>query len=350
MAFQTGRNKVVSYKVESVFNTPVTGGSGYQFRFNAGGGLNLNRPPILPGEVRSDGQTAMGRLGSKSVTGGYSADMSVGTFDPLFEALFRSTWVAATVITEATASLTSITTTTSTIVSGAGSWLTAGVRVGDVVRLTNHSTSSNNNINLQVTGVTASTITVFGTPLTLNATPDTSFTLTILKKLSQSSSLTRRSFTFDEYNADLDLSKVASGVRVSSVRFVGGPDSMATVEFGLVGADMTPLASGSSPSLTSPTLTTSIGLTWLDASIRLGSSARTSLTSFDLTLDLTAKGLPVIGSTTTPDVFENPMTAAGSVTSAVSDLADFTAFTAETEFEFAALLVEPESEDRKSVV
>lgn len=40
-------------------------------------------------EFRSDGQTALARLGLKSGTGGYQGQMSVGTYDPLFEALLR---------------------------------------------------------------------------------------------------------------------------------------------------------------------------------------------------------------------------------------------------------------------
>ena len=42
-----------------------------------------------------------------------------------------------------------ITTTTSTIVAAAGSWITAGVRVGDIVTLTGHSTAANNSLRLR---------------------------------------------------------------------------------------------------------------------------------------------------------------------------------------------------------
>lgn len=343
--FQTGQNTSVRFKTETTIGVAVTGSGGYEFRKNAGGGLELTRATITPGEVRADGKSPQSRLGSKSVKGTFSADLSVGTFDPLLEAIMRGTWSTATTITQATASLTSITTDATSIVATDGSWLTAGMRVGDVFRLTNHSTTANNNRNLRVAAVTTLTLSVVET-LTTNAVADTSFEVTRAKKLTQPSVPVRRTFTVEEYNQDIDLSKVASGMRVSSMKVTGQPDGNAVVEFGLVGIDLTNLASGSSPSLTSPTLTSTIALTWLDASIKVGSADRTNLTAFEFTLDLSAATLPVIGSSTSPDVFEANAKLSGSVTYALQDFTDFAAFIAETEFEFHALLVEPESEPK----
>lgn len=354
MANQTGHNILVAYKAEGTFNVAATGAGATVFRPNAGGSLKLARALIKPNEIRADGKTPMGRLGSKSVSGSYQADLSNGTFDPLFEAVFRSTYVAAVAITQAT--MTSITTQAgppSTITAAAGSWLTQGVRVGDVVRLSGHSTAANNAKNLRVIAVTALIITVAEALIT-DAVADATFTLTIQKKLIQGASPTRRSFTFEEYNADLDLSKIATGCRVSSLKFTGQPDQMAIVEFGVVGADLTPLATGTSPTFTSPTLTSTVGLTWLDATIRAGAllssgTDRTNLTAFELTLDMSAKGLPVIGSNVTPDVFENNLEMSGSISMTLQDFTEFTNFTSETEFEFMALLVEPEAEPKDNI-
>ncbi len=350
MPHQTGHNILVAFKAESVFNTAVSGAGGTQFRPNPGGSLRLSRATIQSNEVRSDGKTSMGRLGSKSVAGSYSADLSVGSFDALLEAVLQSTYVAAVAITQAT--MTSITTQAgppSTITAAAGSWLTQGVRVGDIVRLTNHSTVANNNRNLRVTAVTATVITV-AESLSTDAVADNSFTLTVLKKLKQHTTTpTRRSFTFEEYNADLDLSKIATGCRISSMKITGQPDGMAIVEFGIVGADLTPLATGTSPTFSSPTLSTSIGLTWLDASIRVGASDRVNLTSFEFTLDLGIQTLPVIGSNVTPDAFENNAKITGSMSMTLQDFTDFTSYTSETEFEFLGLLVEPESEPKDCI-
>lgn len=349
MANQTGHNLLVAYKAESTFNTPASGAGGTIFRPNAGPGLKLARPSVRSNEIRADGKTSMGRLGSKSVAGSYSADLSVGTFDPLLEAIFRGTYVPAVAITFAT--MTSITTQAgppSTITAAAGSWITQGVRVGDVIRLSGHSTAANNSKNLRVTAVTALILTVADALIT-DAGADTTGTLTIQKKLTQPSTPTRRSFTFEEYNSDIDLTKIATGCRISSLKMTGGPDAMALAEFGIVGADLAPLSSGSSPTFSSPTLSGSIGLTWIDALIRIGGADRLNLTAFELMMDMSAKGLPVIGSVVTPDVFENNLDVSGSFTTTVQDLIDFTNYATEIEFEFMALLVEPEAEPKDNI-
>lgn len=351
MAFQTGRNILVAYKAETTFNTPpgvVTGAN--RFRPNSSSGLKLAMAEIAPGEIRSDGQTSMPRLGSRSVSGSYVGDLSVGTFDPLIEAALRGTWVAAVVLTQATGtSLTATAGPPGTLVRAAGSWITDGVRVGDVVRANiTGGPAGNNNRNLRVTGVSALTLTVAET-LIVDATPRTTYTVTISKKIFQPATPVRRSFTFEEYDQDVDLTEQVTGARISSLKISGGPDAMCLIEFGIVGADLNPLSSGASPFYTSPTLTTSIALTLVDATIRFGGADIVVLTAFEVTYDLTAKTLPVIGSVVTPDVFENPSVVAGSVSAVRSDLTALTRLKAETELELHVLAVEPESEPKDFV-
>jgi hypothetical protein len=343
--YQTGRNVLVAFKAESAFNTPPSAGSAFRFRPNASSGLKLSRALIAPNEIRADGQTSMARLGSKSVGGSYVGDLSLGTFDPLLEAVLRGTWVAAVAGTQATGGLTSVTTTANAVVASAGSWITAGFRVGDVVRFTNLSDAANNNKNLRVTGVTASNLSVAET-LVINAVADSAFNFTIAKKLFQPATPVRRSFTFEEYDADVDLTEQVTGARISSVKISGQPDGMCLIEFGIVGADLIPLATGASPFFTSPTLTTSIALTLADATIRYGGADIATLTSFEVTFDLTAKTQPVIGSIVTPDIFENPAAVSGSVSGIRSDFTNLTRFTSETELELQVLMVEPESEPK----
>lgn len=347
MPYQTGRNLTVAFGLESVFNTPPGAGVGKRFRLNGGGGLQLGMAVINPNEIRSDGMTSMGRYGSRSVTGGYPADLSVGTFDDLIQAAVRGTWVAAVTLTQATGtSLTATAGPPGTLVRAAGSWITDGVRVGDVIRPNiTGGPAGNNNRNLRVVGVTALTLTVAET-LTVDATPRTTYTVIIAKKISQPAVPVRRSFTFEEYENEVDLTGQFTGCRISSMHIVGQPDGMATIEFGIVGANMIPLTTGTSPFFTAPILTTSIGLVMADASIRYGGADIASLTAFDLTYDLRAAGQPVIGANITPDVFDNPATVSGSISGIRQDFTNITRALAETELELQVMLVEPESEPK----
>jgi hypothetical protein len=347
VAYQTGRNVLVAYKAETTFNTPPSAGSGFRFRPNGSGGIGLGRALINPNEIRSDGMTAMPRYGSKSLSGGYSGDASVGTFDPLIEAVVRGTWTAAVTLTQATG--TSVTATAGppgTIVRAAGSWITDGVRVGDVGRLNaTGGPAANNNRNLRVTAVTALTLTVAET-LVVDATPRTTYTFTIAKKIVQPAVPVRRSFTFEEYDQDVDLTEQYTGCRISSLKMTGQPDGMLILDFGIVGADLVPLTTGTSPFFTSPTLTSSIALTLADATIRFGGADVAVLTAFEFNWDLRAATLPVIGAVVTPDIFENPAQASGSISGVRSDFTNLTRFTSETELELHVLAVEPESEPK----
>lgn len=338
---QTGKNIVVALKVEETFNTAPGDTDAEQLRINASPGLSLKRALIESGEMRSDLLTTIARLGSQEVPGSYTSEFSVGSFDTILQAVMRSTWVAAVAITEA--DMTSITTTTSTIVAAAGSWITEGVRVGDVVRLTDHATAANNNLNLRVTAVTASTITVAGTPLTLDASADSAFTLTILKKLINGATPTRRSFYIEEYLKDLDLSVVHGGCRAISLQFNGQPDGHVMLGIGVLGASAEPLADSASPYYTTPTQYTSVGLVMADASIRFGGEEVTAIDNFQLNITISASAMSVCGSSTTPDVFDTEMKVTGAISGLRRNLTNLTRYKDETELELHVLLVEPET-------
>ncbi len=338
---QTGMNVLVAYKIEDVtFNVPNTVVTGAErLRLNPAPGLAMSRPTILPGEIRADMLTPIGRLGSRAVNGSYPCDLSVGSFDTIFEAVMRSTFVAA--VSFGNAELTSITTTANTIVAAGGSFITEGVRVGDIIRLSNHSTAVNNDVNLMVSAVVAATVTLHGTPLTLDASPDSAFSITILKKLANATTPTRRSFSIEEYNQDIDQSELFSGCRFDGFTITGSPDGMATIDIPVVGASVDPKATGDSPFYTSPTLAATAGLVFVDAQIRLGGAAIASATAFSLNLTLGQAGLPVIGASVTPDVFDGKAVMSGSLSLLREDLTRITALEAETEYELHILLEEP---------
>jgi len=340
MSYQTGRNILVAYKAETNFGELAGASSGKVFRPNSGG-INLTKEPIRSNENRRDGQITRGRHGSRSVAGQYAGDLSLASYDDFIEAVFRGTFDAELTITEATASLTSIVTAANTITAGGGSWITAGIKVGDVIRLAGHATAGNNGRNLRVTGVTASVITVAET-LEVNNTPDTAFTITRPKKLLMG--VTPRSFTIEENEIDIDGSEVFTGCRIGQMQLQLQPNGMAIVTFSVVGQDMTVMDGGDSPYFSAPPATTSIGMTAVEAVIRLGSADVLDISSLDLTINLNAAGNPVVGSVLTPDVFTNQANVEGTITALKQDVSRAEAFLAETEMSLHLLFTENEGE------
>jgi hypothetical protein len=348
MASQTGKNIVVAYKVQPTAGTAPGTGTAKQLRIDASPGMSLKRTLINNAEVRSDGLSSMPRLGSRMADGTYNVPITVGGLDDLLEAVMRSTWVAATPITvDAGAALTSFTvnSTSSFTLAGTTTPIVAGLRVGDVGRFSNMSTAANNAVNVRIKSIAAGLVTVHGTPLTVQSA-DTAATFTIMKKLKNATTPTKRAFYVEEYNQDIDVSEVFDYCKVVQLKITGSPDGSATAEVAFLGLNGTTLASGSSPYFISPTLGTAIRLVYTDASVSYNGADVLNCTGFEITLAITAATQPVVGGTTSPDVFDNDCTLTGSLSFIRADLANVALFVAETELELHIVLVEPESEPK----
>lgn len=345
MANQTGKNLQVGFKVEATLNT-APGTAGEQLRFNASPGLKLTKTPIRSGEIRSDGLTPIARHGSRSVTGSFAAEMSEGSHDTLYEAGMRCSSVASFDVTNATASLGALSFASNAVyatTTGAQSWHDAGVRVGDVFRMSGLSgdAAANDDINAQVIAMTTHTLTLPDNTYTAASTAVSTWTASIGKKFSNPSTPVGRSFYFDQYDQDIDLSTVFGGVRVTGFNINGTPDGMAEVTFNVLGMSASALATGASPYYTTLTSYTTDPLVFADAAITLGGSTITKATAFSLAYEITAATEPVVGSSVTPDVFANDARLSGSITILREDLTNLTRFIDETELELTVLLQEP---------
>lgn len=340
--YQTGRKISVFYKAESTFNSLPGATGGSAFRAN-GGSISMTKASIDSNENRSDGMMTRGRHGSRSVSGNYPADLSLGTFDELIEAVFRGTYVASATITDATAELSSatISVASNTVTFSGGSVITAGVRIGDIHRWTSGLDSDDQNKNLRVIAVTATTIEYADTLTDVGGSVAT-YSFSRPKTLLQGT--TRRSFTFEEHEADIDGSEVFTGVRAGSMNLSLSPDGMATIDFGFTGKDMQTFEAGDAPYFTDAVPTTTLGLTATEAVIRLGSEDLVEVTALNLQIDLTANGVPVVGADTTPDVFDNNAAMTGSITALRKDLSKVKNFLAEDQLSLHLLFTENETD------
>lgn len=346
MPLQSAKNVTVAFKLESAFNTPPGDTGAEYLRFTPSPGLTQSAATIRSNEQRADALQTMGRNGSRSVDGSYAAEASLRSHDTIYEAAMRATWDPALVITEATSgAAASITTTSNKIIGNTGSWITAGLRVGDVIRLTNHATAANNNRNLRIKDISALEITVHET-LTVNAVGDTGYTITRGKKLSNPASPVKRTFYVEQNNVDVAGSQVFGGVRWIGFKLTGSPDGMATLEFTALGASMDVLEGSDAPYFTSPTVYNSVPLVFADAKVNVGGVDIAVATAFELTYAINAALQPVVGSVTSPDVFDNDVTLSGTFSMIRQDFNNVKSFSDETEFELHILLTEPEGEPK----
>lgn len=346
MVWQTQSGAYVAYKAQSGLGVQASGGGASILRLTGGAGGRLTKAAVENNEIRQDAMMTRGRHGTQKTNGAYTTQLSLGSVDTVVEAIMRGTWdVSALAITEATAGLTSIVTGANTITAGGGSWITAGLRVGDVIRLTNHSSAGNNNRNLRITGLTSTVITVAET-LTVNAVADTAFTITRPRKLINpaAGSLVKRYFTVEEYEIDIDGSEIFTDCVWGSIKFGMAPNGIIMADPTWVGSGQFDSLTGASvPLFTSPAATTSVPMAVVDASLRLGSTDFVDLTAFDLTIDITPNAPDVAASRYAPDVFTGQMAVSMSISALRQDLQRVLDFSGETVCSLHFLAVENEA-------
>ena len=342
MASQSGKNIQVAMRVETAFNTAVTTATGFtQIRLTGSPGLSQKKALINSAEVRSDGLHTIARHGSQHIEGSFNGEMSVGGHDKIYEAAMRGTWATATTFTQAgSASLVSVAASVSNVINfGGGSIITQGLRVGDIFRITGSTLALA--VNLRAKTVAAASVQCYGAPFAAIATATTTFTMTILRKLINPATPTKRSFKVEKYNTDIDLSQQFNGVKWTGFAIKGTPEGMAEVTFNALGASVSMIATAASPTFSSPTLPTGAPLVFADAVISQNGVDLAVATAFDLTYALTAKTEPVVGTSFSPDVFDNDASLEGTISVIRQDLANFTAFNAESTFDLHILLTVP---------
>lgn len=341
MVDQRGAAVLAAIKREGTMGVAAAGGAGaFQLRLLDSPGLGLDRPFIRSAERRRDLLEQQGRAGGKAVDGSFNTEVTIGSaYDMLVESSTRGRWVAALAPTAQT-----ITTTASTLVRTAGSWVTDGYKEGDVITITGDSTTANNNLRSMVLSVTALTMTVFGTPYTVNAAPRAVTAITRLKKVSTptgASVQTLDSYTIEQYDIDIDQAELFLGERLTAAAWSLRPRAMSTVAWTFQGLDRQVLLAAASPYFTSPDLSTGDPMLADDAFIYYKGSALMPITGLDFGLTFEAGRQPLVGQLADSDIYLDKLAMTGQVMAVRRDLLALQDFDAETEFGVGGILRDP---------
>ena len=271
-------------------------------RLVAQDGLQATKAVIPSAEIRRDLQTTRARHGIRAVGGSLSGELSLGTWDDLFEAVLRGTWSSPLSVSALTLTFDAA---TGTISRGTGSFLTDGFRRGDTVRCTVGG-GANANVNFILTSVSAGSVTVGNRAAMTTASNVSGVTLTRPKKLIMpaAGSLQRRSYTIEQGLIAADESQVFTGCRVTGFALNLTPGAPAGVTFNVLGQDAARRTGAQSPYFTTPSSTTGVPMVGIDGAVADTAGALAAPTAATIGLDLQATTQDVIGSTVTPDVFE----------------------------------------------
>lgn len=346
MPRQSGQNFTIAFKEQGsgLGSTESTGTGASVLRCSSSQGFQLQSASIEDPTINTTGEQPLGRLGSYFANGQFSVPLRMDqSIEDLIEAQLRGTWVAAIALDESTGSLGAITISSDVITAAGGSWITQGVRVGQMIKIEGSSAAANNDFWIRVTGVTASTLTVPTGTLT-DAASDAAWDITIAKHLIVDDPPTDRYFTVEERFGDADVSKLASDVKIGGFGLSVSADNVVSLQFTMAGTDLVPIASGASPYFTSLTPSTTDALVLLDGEVVVGGDATIELTDFSFNFDGSPTGVATLGQRASPDVFLSNSRGTGSLSGIMSDLSMLTALKAETNLEVHIVASENETE------
>lgn len=312
MPIATGVNKQVGYKQETTWGT-LAGATGGRLLRRVTASFNLVKETYESGEIRTDYQIADMRHGVRSAEGSLSGELSPGSYsDFLGAVLARDFPVSAQTITAL-----SITIATAAAVGGlatwnvtraAGSWLTDGVKIGDVVRFTagsfNVANSQKNLVVLSVTPTVLNVIPLNGVALAVEGTAVTGATLTIPKKtFAPTSGHTDRSFTIEEFYSDVPASEVYTGMKVNTASLSLPATGLVTCDFGFMGRDLT--LTGTTQYYTSPTAQGTSGVFASVSGVLIVNGVPVGLlTGLNININRNMSNATVVGSNNVVEMFE----------------------------------------------
>lgn len=327
-----GVSKVLAYKKQTGLGSPASGSGGQELRRTTST-INLTKEAYQSAEIRSDQQIADYRHGPRQVTGTVSGEVSPGTYKDFLASVLRQDFTAVTSLSSAALTLVA---STGVITFQTGNPLTAGIKIGMVVRLAGAGLNAANVAkNLLVLAVSASAMTVApinGVALANESTSVTGVTVSIPGKVSYvpESSQTHDYYTIEHWFSDISQSEVFSDVNITNAAVSIAATGLSTINFPVVGLN---IATDTSQVLTTPSAISTTGaVAGANGLMYVAGQAVAVITSIDFDINgNTVAADAVVGSNARPDVFQGTVNVTGNMSVYFTDATFRDYFINETE-------------------
>lgn len=317
MSVAQGIKKTLAYKKQSGLGVAASGASGQLVRRETAT-LGVTRESYSSNEIVSHQQHTGDTHGVAKSRGTINGLLSPLTYQSFFESLCRKLAAGTTAITSLSLTIAA-SGSGYTVTRAAGDFLTGGIKIGDVVRLSGGSLNVlNTSKNLLVTGVTATVLTVLVVDATAMAAegPIASCTVTVpgKKVWVPTTGHTNDYYTLEEWYSDLSRSHLYPDVQIANAEIAAPATGNVTVKFGLVGLGARTKAG--SQVLTSPSAeTTTSVVAGVAGYVSIGGVRYTAITSASMTIDGgVTHGEAVVGSNYIPDVQRGRIKVSGQFT------------------------------------
>ena len=326
-------SKNLGIKKETVYGT-LAGPTTARLLRRVTSNFNLVKETYASAEVRTDYQDADFRHGVRSAEGTISGEFSAGTYSDLFAAALAKAFVAG--VSVAGAGITVAASGSQyTLTRGAGSYLTDGFKIGDVVRIT-LATGLNAdclNKNLLITALTATVATcsvLNGSTMTPAAGTTVTVAVQGKKTFVPQTGHTSDSFTVEEWYSDIAQSEVFTGCKVNTIGVSIPATGMSTVDFGFMGKDLA--QTGVTQYFTSPTaLGTSGVMAGVNGVVVFNGTPVAVITDASININRNIANTTVLGSNAIAESIDGKAMVDGSISLYFIDAVAKAAFAAETE-------------------
>lgn len=298
---------------QSAKGTIATTGSGKRYNFTPETTGSLNKEAFESNTIRPDQQRKNPRHGTRSAPFTLAQELQCGGHTELLAGAMRAAW--ATPATTGSISI-AIDATAKTYTRTAGSFITDGLKVGDIVRASGAANAANNGKNARLTSVTALVLTYADDASTTGfVTAAAAAGITVAcpgKKLGlATTSHTKDYFTIEDWQSDVPSSRRFTDCRVSSVAINVPPNGHATISIGFLGIDAD---TETTVYFLAPTAAaTSALLAGAQGLLRYNGADSAVVSDFSVTMENGAETKPVVGTDLSPDVFIGPNVATGSL-------------------------------------
>lgn len=347
MVIAAGLFKQLAYKVETAYGT-APGQSGGQSLRRVQSTVDLSKETYASNEKRTDFQMADFRHGVRRVQGAINGELSAATYKDLFGVLLKRDFAAVSAIASVALTIAG-SGPTYTLTRGTGSWLTDGVKVGDVIRLSvgtlNAANIAKNLMVVDISSATAATVLPLNGVALVAEGPVSGCTVTVIGKKTYipTTGHTDKSIAFEHWYSDVAQSELFLGCKINRAAIQLPPTGLATVNFDVMGQDLADTATKrggvatTAQYFTTPTGVTSTGaLAAVNGVLRVADTTIATITGLSIDVAANYTGEPVVGSNVIPQMFPGKILVTGQFTAYFDSVTLRDAFVNETEINLAA--------------
>lgn len=340
MAIASGLNKQLIIKKETTFGVAAGTGSGLYLRRTTSD-IGLKKDTYESAEIVTHAQVQDFRHGIRRILGTINGELSPGSYNLLMQSALRKDFVAGAT-TGAIVTVTAAAGPPGTFTRSAGSFLTDGFKVGDVIRWTGWTTggANNNSRNFRITALTATVMSTSGLldeVVAAKAAGD-SVTATVVGKKTHipATAHTNDSYTVEQNFPDIVQSEQYLGCKFGGMQIRLPATGLATVAFPVTGQD---IVTSTAAYFVTPSAAGTQGIAAaVNGSLRANGVDIATVTGVDINLDLGLFSDAVVGSNKVPSINPARSRVSGQLTAMFEDASLRDIFINETEIGLTVVL------------